>query len=96
MIEELARHSCTGDDGTPMIVVERRHVFTVTGGAGARQHRGAAWTALLDGEPVRYIDARTFEVIATGELLAHCRESCDCAPAVAMTIRDGAAARPAH
>lgn len=71
MIEELARHRCTGDDGTPLFVVEHRHLFTSQGGVGARQHRGSAWTTLLNGEPVRYIDNRTFEVIATGELLAH-------------------------
>ena len=39
MIEELARHRCTGDDGTPLFVIEHRHVFTSQGGAGARQHR---------------------------------------------------------
>ena len=52
MIEELARHRCTGDDGTPLFVVEHRHLFTSQGGAGARQHRGAAWATLLNGEPV--------------------------------------------
>ena len=71
MIEELARHRCTGDDGTAVVVVEHRHVFTTQGDSGTRQHRGAAWSTLIDGEPVRYIDSRTFEIIATGELLAH-------------------------
>lgn len=66
MIEELVRHRCIGDDGTPLFVVEHRHVFTSQGGAGPRQHRGAAWATLLNDEPVRYIDARTFEVVATG------------------------------
>ncbi|GHH25226.1 hypothetical protein GCM10008023_38320 [Sphingomonas glacialis] len=89
MIEELARHRCTGDDGTPLFVVEHRYVFTSQGGAGSRQHRGAAWVTLLNGEPVRYIDARTFEVIATGEMLAHDLRRCDCAPAFGITSRDG-------
>lgn len=82
MIEELARHRCTGDDGTLLFVVEHRHVFTTQNGVGTRQYCGAAWATLLDGEPVRYMDARTFEVIATGELLAHDPGRCDCAPAV--------------
>jgi len=38
---------------------------------------------------VRYIDNRTFEVIATGELLAHDLERCDCAPAVRIATRNG-------
>ena len=89
MIEELARHHCTGDDGTPLFVVEHRHVFTSKGGTGARQHRGAAWATLLSGEPVRYIDAQTFEVIATGELLVHDLLRCNCAPAIKIATRDG-------
>jgi len=89
MIEELARHRCAGDDGTPLFVVEHRHVFTSQGGAGPRQHRGAAWATLLNGEPVRYVDAQTFEVIATGELLAHDLRRCSCAPAVVIATQDG-------
>ena len=85
MIEELARHRCYGDDGTVMFVVERRHVFTTQNGSRTRQHRGAARTTLLDGEPVRYIDAATFEVVATGELLAHDLERCDCTPAAQIS-----------
>lgn len=89
MIEELARHRCTGDDGTPLFVVEHRHVFTSQEGAGPRQHRGAAWATLLNGEPVRNIDVRTFEVIATGELLVHDLRRCDCAPAAKISTRGG-------
>ena len=89
MIEELARHRCTGDDGTALVVIEHRHVFTSHGEVGACQHRGAAWATLLNGEPVRYIDASTFEVIATGELLIHDLRRCDCAPAVRIATRDG-------
>jgi hypothetical protein len=85
MIEELARHRCTGGDGTHLFVVEHCHVFTTHGEAGTRKYRGAGWAALLNGEPVRYIDARTFEIIATGELLVHDLGRCDCAPAVRIT-----------
>jgi hypothetical protein len=81
MIEETARHRCVGDDGTPLFVVEHRHVFVSQQGTEARLHHGASRTTLLDGEPVRYVDERTFEVIATGELLAHDPQSCACAPA---------------
>lgn len=91
MVEELARHRCTGPDGAIVVVVEHRHLFTVTsGGEEPRRHRGAAWATLLDGEPVRYIDANTFEVIATAELLAHDTAACACAPALRVTERDGA------
>lgn len=68
-VEQLARHRCMGDDGTPLVVVEYRHVFTSGEAGKVRQHRGSSWLALLDGEPVRYIDAATFEVVASGELL---------------------------
>lgn len=68
-VEELARHRCTGDDGSPLIVVEYRHVFTSSDGGKTRRQHGARWLALLDGEPVRHIDAATFEVVASGELL---------------------------
>ncbi len=89
MIEELARHRCIGEDGTPLFVIEHRHVFTSQGGAGTRQHRGAAWATLLNGEPVRYIDGSTFEIIATGELLVHDPGRCTCAPAVRIATRHG-------
>lgn len=89
MTEELARHRCIGADGTPVFVVEQRHVFTIQGGTGPRQHRGAARATLLDGEPVRRIDARTFQVTATGELLTHDLERCACAPAVRIVTRVG-------
>lgn len=69
MIEELARHRCTGDDGTPLVVIEYAHIFTVAAGDRTRRYRGAAWLALADGEPVRYLDPATFEVVNSGELL---------------------------
>ena len=67
--EQIARYRCTGDDGTPLVVIEYRYLFTSEGEAGVRRHRGAAWLSLLDGEPVRYIDAETFEVTRSGEML---------------------------
>ena len=69
MIEELARHACTGDDGAAMVVVEYRHIFTASEGERVRRHRGAIWLALADGEPVRLIDGDTFAVVASGALL---------------------------
>lgn len=68
-VEDRVRHRCLGDDGTPLIVVEYRHVFTSGEGGRVRQHPGSRWLALLDGEPVRYIDSGTFEVVASGEVL---------------------------
>lgn len=87
MIEELARHCCTGADGSPVCVVERRPVFTTGGAPGAGQHLGAASASLLDGEPVRYVDAVTFEVVATGELLTHDIGRCACTPAARIVTR---------
>jgi hypothetical protein len=69
MEEVLARYRCIGDDGTRLVVVERRHMQTVEGPAGARRQIGARRLALEDGAAVRYIDAGLFEVIDTGELL---------------------------
>ncbi len=92
MIEEVARHRCIGDDGTPLFVVERRHVFTTQGESGTRHYPGAASTMLLDGEPVRYIDTRTFAVIATGELLRHDTDRCHCTPAASIATSDRATA----
>lgn len=69
MIEELARYRCEGDDGAAMTVIEHCHVFTTTSDDKVRRQRGAAWLSLLGGEPVRYIDPTTFEVIRSGELL---------------------------
>ena len=65
----MGRYRCTGDDGTALTVVEYRYIFTTDGEAGVRRHPGSAWLSLLDGEPVRYVDAETFEVTGSGELL---------------------------
>lgn len=89
MIEEVARHKCMGDDGSPLVVLQYRHVFLTNGNGRARHYRGAAWLTLLNGEPIRYIDAKTFEVIATGELVAHDPAQCDCLPAAQVSSRAG-------
>ncbi|RIA43927.1 hypothetical protein DFR49_2160 [Hephaestia caeni] len=74
MEEALAHYRCAGDDGTYVTVVDYRHVAIEnvaieTGATGVRRRPGARRLALTTGEPVRYIDAQTFEVIASGELL---------------------------
>lgn len=81
MIEKLIRHCCTDSNGDPLLVLEHRHIFITRGMAGKSQHLGAVRAKLADGEPVRRVDHRTFEVIATGKLLAHDPSQCDCAPA---------------
>ncbi|RYD97107.1 MAG: hypothetical protein EOP61_17090 [Sphingomonadales bacterium] len=68
-MEEIGRYRCTGDDGTPLVVVEYRYIFTTESDVGVRRQRGSAWLSLLNGEPVRYIDAETFEITSSGELL---------------------------
>lgn len=81
MVEETARHRCVNGYGATSFVIERRHVFTSQHGTEARRHHGTSWTTLLNGEPVRYIDAQTFEIVATGERLTHDPHACACVPA---------------
>ena len=69
MEEELSRHRCVGDDGASVTVIEYRHVDVIPGAAGTRIYPGARRLVLSGGEPVRYVDAETFEVIGSGELL---------------------------
>lgn len=68
-IEERARYRCVDDDGTPLIVVEYRHCQIQRGGGRTRFHKGATWLSLLNGDAVRYLDPKSFEVIATGEVI---------------------------
>ncbi len=68
-MEELARYRCVGDDGTRVAVVEYRYVHTARGDNGIRRHLGATKLTLETGEPVRYIDPVSFEVIDTGEMI---------------------------
>ncbi|MFK3888816.1 hypothetical protein [Sphingomonas sp. NPDC079357] len=67
MEEESARYRCEGDDGSSLTVMEYRHVGQ--GNTDRRRYPGARRLILSTGEPVRYIDAVTFEVIGTGELV---------------------------
>jgi len=43
----------------------------------------------MSGEPVRYIDATTFEIVATGELLQHDLARCTCKPEVKVSTFEG-------
>jgi hypothetical protein len=70
MEREIARTRCATGDESIVIVIEYQHVATPVPGASVRHHPGARRLALATGEAVRYIDARTFEVIDSGELLA--------------------------
>lgn len=45
----------------------------------------------MSGEPVRYIDATTFEIVATGELLKHDLALCTCKPEVKVSTFEGMA-----
>src|SRR3546814_9378331 len=69
-MEELARYKCRGDDGSNVVVVEYRYVHNSHAENGSpRRYPGARHLILTTGEPVRYVDAYTFEVIESGELL---------------------------
>ena len=71
MIEEaeIARYRCVEDDGSPLTVLEFQRFAIVQTRAGIRRIPGARRLALGSGEVIQYIDARTFEVVITGELL---------------------------
>ena len=75
MEEECARYRCERDDGSPITVLEFRHFDRAETKASRRGYPGAQRLALYTGEPVRYIDPITFEVIGTGELLRRCDRS---------------------
>lgn len=67
--EELARYRCSGDDETYLTVVEYRFVDIARLEGKVRRRLGATRLTLTDGEPIRYVDPQTFEIIRTGELL---------------------------
>ncbi|MEO9132162.1 MAG: hypothetical protein ABI240_13245 [Sphingomonas sp.] len=69
MEEERARYRCFGDDGTCLTVVEYRYVQIARSEGKIRRQLGACRLTLTSGEPARYIDPETFEIIGTGELL---------------------------
>ena len=67
---EVGCWRCSTEDEWSVIVIEYQHVTTSTApGAPVRRYPGARRLALSTGERVRYIDAATFGVIETGELL---------------------------
>lgn len=67
--EEIQRHKCVGDDGTPLLAIEFRLVETIGHGSKIRRRLGATRAELRTGETLRIIDAKTFEVTETGELI---------------------------
>jgi len=69
MQDEIARYRCTSEDGTYVTVIESRYSESVRTDSGLRHRPGARRLALDTGGAVRYIDAQTFEIIASGELL---------------------------
>ena len=75
MEEESARYRCEGDDGSLITVLEFRHFDCAETESGRRRYPGARRLALSTGEPVRYIDLTTFEIIGSGELLRRCNVS---------------------
>ena len=66
---EIRRIRCVGDDGAWLTVVEYRHRTSSAMAGRRRELIGAGHLALATGEPVRYIDPNTFEVLGSGELL---------------------------
>lgn len=69
MEHEVHRFRCLSDDGTCLTVIEHRHVAIVDVEGKTRSLPGARRLALSTGERVRYIDADTYEVVDTGEVL---------------------------
>ena len=67
--EEIGRYRCCGDDETPLIVIDYRLVEIDDSGGTVRRRLGARGVRLEFGEELRIIDAGTFEVPSTGELL---------------------------
>lgn len=69
MESEIGRWRCITDDETHLIVIEHQHRVIPMPGEPARHYPGARRFALSTGDDVRYIDATSFEIIATGEIL---------------------------
>jgi hypothetical protein len=73
--KECARYRCEGENGSSITVLEFQYFAQAETKVGRRRYPGAQRLALSTGEPVRYIDPITFEVIGTGELLRRCDRS---------------------
>jgi hypothetical protein len=69
MYEELTRYRCSSEDGSYLTVLQHRYVHITRDGGKVRRWLGAVRLTLVNGEPIRYIDVDTFEVVGTGELL---------------------------
>ena len=69
MEKEIAWWRCRTEDESLVTVIEYQHVADPAPGASARHYPGARRLALSTGEVARYIDASTFELVETGEML---------------------------
>ena len=69
MEKEIARWRCRTYDESFVTVIEYQHVAGPAPDASARRYPGARRLALSTGEVARYIDAVTFELVETGEML---------------------------
>jgi hypothetical protein len=69
--EEIGRYRCVGDDETPLVAIEYRLVECHERAGTVRRRLGPREVRLQFGDTLRIIDARTFEVPATGELIRH-------------------------
>ena len=67
--EEIGRYRCVGDDETSLIAIEYRLIEWAGEAGRPRRRPGARWLELASGEALRIVDARTFEVAATGEII---------------------------
>lgn len=69
MEKETGRWRCRTEDESSVTVIEYQHIAAPAAGEPYRLYPGARRLALSTGEAARYIDARTFEIVETGELL---------------------------
>jgi hypothetical protein len=67
--EEIGRYRCVGDDETPLVAIEYRLIAMAGEGGKQRRRPGARWLELATGEALRIVDARTFELVASGEII---------------------------
>lgn len=70
---EIGRWFCSAEEGRGVWVVEHQFFAVPETDQPQRHHPGARRLALTTGEPVRYIDGDTFEVVETGELIVRTR-----------------------
>ena len=66
---ERRRIECLGVRGEAVTVLELQYYHLEETASGIRHHPGARRFQIPDGRALRLVDARTFEVIDTGELL---------------------------